>query len=562
MLLSWSTHRRLTWWACRPRTLPACPSPRRLPSPSIRRRRPHRHHPAAATVVLGQPTGATIGTFVTTDPTSVRRGTDAHCPRPRRQPARRSPATPCNEHGVLSPHADDLQRAGADDRHARPDLRQDIYHHGQSSGPTDIGLSDTTVTAYQPVATTVGTLSTTDTNTGQSWTYTLLGSNSTLFAIQGNILVTNTIFQVNMPTTYTIDVQTTDTLGLSYTKQFTITVNPTTANPTDIALFQRDRDHLPGHRHRRPGHAEHHRPERRTVASLHHCPRPRRQPVHDQRQHPDNEHGLHHPATDSVQMQTTDTAAVDLHQDAYHHGESDHDGTHDLHRPCPAPTHDRLPERQRHHRHPYHHRPERHQAFTYSVVAGPTATCSRSAEPTGDQRHHPRHHADHLRRGRADDRHCGPVLHQAVHHHRQPDHDSPHRHHPGSATATTYQASGATIGTFTTTDPNAGQSYYTIVPGLDGNVFAIAGDTLETAAVFTTATTYSVQVQTTDTAGLSFTKTLIISFNPTTGTHLHRPGQCNGGHLPGGRHDHWHLHDHRPQRQPVVYLRHCCRPQQ
>jgi hypothetical protein len=100
--------------------------------------------------------------------------------------------------------------------------------------PTDITLSNSTIVAAQDVGTTVGTFSTTDPNVNQSFTYSLTSGSITLFTITGNVLKTNTLFKVGVPTTYSLGVHVVDTLGLSFDKTFTITVNP--ANPTDITL--------------------------------------------------------------------------------------------------------------------------------------------------------------------------------------------------------------------------------------------------------------------------------------------------------------------------------------
>ena len=47
--------------------------------------------------------------------------------------------------------------------------------------PTDIQLSNSTIVAAQPTGTTVGTLTTTDPNPGQTFTYVLTGTNAPLF---------------------------------------------------------------------------------------------------------------------------------------------------------------------------------------------------------------------------------------------------------------------------------------------------------------------------------------------------------------------------------------------
>jgi hypothetical protein len=102
--------------------------------------------------------------------------------------------------------------------------------------PTDIALTSTSVPTYRASGTTVGTLSTTDGNPGQTFTYTIVSPPPGLpFTISGSDLVTTSV--LTTPTSYTFQVQTTDhPLGLTFTKQFTVTVNASTATPTAINL--------------------------------------------------------------------------------------------------------------------------------------------------------------------------------------------------------------------------------------------------------------------------------------------------------------------------------------
>ena len=78
-------------------------------------------------------------------------------------------------------------------------------------------------------------------------------------------------------------------------------------------------------------------------------------------------------------------------------------------------------------------------------------------------------------------------------------------------------AVGTAVGTFSTTDPDAGNTFtYTLVSGAGdtGNAsFAIAGTTLQTTAGFDfeAQSTYSIRVRTTDQGGLSYDKVFAIS---------------------------------------------------
>lgn len=129
-------------------------------------------------------------------------------------------------------------------RKARPGYRpclealEDRLVPSSLGAPTDIALSNQTATAGQPALTAIRTFTTTDPNPGQSFTYSLGGPNAGLFTVDNSTgtLETNTIFLNNAPVTYTLQVQTTDSLGESFSTSFDITVNPSTTPPTDIGL--------------------------------------------------------------------------------------------------------------------------------------------------------------------------------------------------------------------------------------------------------------------------------------------------------------------------------------
>ena len=94
--------------------------------------------------------------------------------------------------------------------------------------PTNIGLSNSSVAENQPAGTTVGTLSTTDPDVGNTFTYTLVsGAGSTdnaKFTISGNVLKTAAVFDYELKKTYTIRIRSTDQGGLWVEKTKTITV--------------------------------------------------------------------------------------------------------------------------------------------------------------------------------------------------------------------------------------------------------------------------------------------------------------------------------------------------
>jgi hypothetical protein len=98
-----------------------------------------------------------------------------------------------------------------------------------NDAPTDIALSPTWVLENQPLGTAVGSLSTTDPDQGDSFTYSLVAPtaypDNAAFTIAGNQLTTATIFDYEAKSSYGIDVRSTDSRGLYVDKAFTITVS-------------------------------------------------------------------------------------------------------------------------------------------------------------------------------------------------------------------------------------------------------------------------------------------------------------------------------------------------
>ena len=106
----------------------------------------------------------------------------------------------------------------------------------------DIALSATSVAENADVGTAIGTLSTTDPDSGNTFTYTLVtGTGSTdnaSFSIVGNMLKTAAVFNYEVPLgkQYSIRVLSTDAGGLTTEKQFMIRVTDVNETPTDIGL--------------------------------------------------------------------------------------------------------------------------------------------------------------------------------------------------------------------------------------------------------------------------------------------------------------------------------------
>jgi hypothetical protein len=108
--------------------------------------------------------------------------------------------------------------------------------------PTDISLSNSSVQENQPANTTVGTLSATDPDLGDSHTFTLVAGtgsdDNASFQISGSTLKTNAVFDFEAKSSYTIRVRATDLDNKTFEKQLTITITDIVENaaPTDITL--------------------------------------------------------------------------------------------------------------------------------------------------------------------------------------------------------------------------------------------------------------------------------------------------------------------------------------
>jgi uncharacterized protein YjbI with pentapeptide repeats len=107
--------------------------------------------------------------------------------------------------------------------------------------PTDISLSSSTVAENQSPGTLVGTLSTTDPDAANTFTYSLVSgtgdADNASFSISSNQLLTATTFNYDTKSSYSIRIRSTDQDGLYYEKQFTITATNVNETPTDISLY-------------------------------------------------------------------------------------------------------------------------------------------------------------------------------------------------------------------------------------------------------------------------------------------------------------------------------------
>jgi choice-of-anchor C domain-containing protein len=109
-----------------------------------------------------------------------------------------------------------------------------------NQAPTDLGLSPTSIAENVLVNSVVGTLSTTDPNPGNTFTYSLVsGTGSTdnaAFTISGNQLKINSSPDFEAKSSYSIRVRTTDQDGLSYEKTLTVSITDVNETPTSLVL--------------------------------------------------------------------------------------------------------------------------------------------------------------------------------------------------------------------------------------------------------------------------------------------------------------------------------------
>jgi mRNA-degrading endonuclease HigB of HigAB toxin-antitoxin module len=106
--------------------------------------------------------------------------------------------------------------------------------------PTNIGLSRSLIAENAGANAVVGSLSTTDPDAGNTFTYALVSgegdSGNSAFNIVGNQLRANASLSLAAQSSHSVRIRTTDQDGLSYEESFTLTVTVANRTPTDIAL--------------------------------------------------------------------------------------------------------------------------------------------------------------------------------------------------------------------------------------------------------------------------------------------------------------------------------------
>ncbi|MEB3250174.1 MAG: DUF4114 domain-containing protein, partial [Merismopediaceae bacterium] len=115
----------------------------------------------------------------------------------------------------------------------------EINSESFNEAPTNLTLSATSIDENVPENSVIGTFSTTDPNTGDSFTYSLVtgdgATDNSAFSIVGNQLQINNSPDFETQNNYSIRVKTTDQGGLGFEKVLTITVNDLNETPSNQA---------------------------------------------------------------------------------------------------------------------------------------------------------------------------------------------------------------------------------------------------------------------------------------------------------------------------------------
>ncbi|MBD2269267.1 DUF4347 domain-containing protein [Anabaena sp. FACHB-1391] len=113
-----------------------------------------------------------------------------------------------------------------------------------NKAPTSLTLSTSTIAENQIIGTVVGNLTTTDPDTANTFTYSLVtgdgATDNSLFTISGNQLTTNFVFDFETKNSYSVRLRTTDQGGLFFETQLTIGVTDLNDNESFTTTPQQD----------------------------------------------------------------------------------------------------------------------------------------------------------------------------------------------------------------------------------------------------------------------------------------------------------------------------------
>jgi gliding motility-associated-like protein len=114
------------------------------------------------------------------------------------------------------------------------------YYEARNAAPTNIALSATTINENNTAGAAIVDITATDVNIGETFTYTLVAgtgdADNASFTINGSSLMAVNAFDFETRTTYSLRLKVTDKGGLSYEKEFVITVADVNEAPTALAL--------------------------------------------------------------------------------------------------------------------------------------------------------------------------------------------------------------------------------------------------------------------------------------------------------------------------------------
>ncbi len=130
--------------------------------------------------------------------------------------------------GTLSQTAYNIE-VTVEDGASTPNTDTETFNVNVNFAPTDITLSDNTVDEGQSIATVVGDLSATDSNSSDSFTYELAtgegDDDNASFTIEDDMLKTAEIFDFETKKSYSVRVKVFDSEEESFEKQFSISIN-------------------------------------------------------------------------------------------------------------------------------------------------------------------------------------------------------------------------------------------------------------------------------------------------------------------------------------------------
>jgi len=112
----------------------------------------------------------------------------------------------------------------------------------ENSAPTNLSISNSSLQENQPPGSVVGTLTSSDGDTGDTFTYSLVSGtgsdDNSAFSISGDQLLAKNSFDFENKSTYTIRVRTTDSFGATFEKVLDINVTDVLENsaPTNLSI--------------------------------------------------------------------------------------------------------------------------------------------------------------------------------------------------------------------------------------------------------------------------------------------------------------------------------------